>query len=172
MQWRLHAPAPCDIGPHPVTDDIDPDVAVHRRAGRSSGEFTMYFDAVALPASDTYPTALQTASSGLDPSTRLWAKTGLWFRPDVAFEIVVPEQLTGRLAAGWGGVPSSPGPGVVHPACPNALHDWVVLAGGYWASQTMCAMVVVRVGDNEQQARIGLGEPCPGQGPPGGPSDK
>ena len=133
--------------------------------------FTVYFDAIALPASDTYPNALQTSSSGPDPSTRLWAKTGLWYRPDVAFEIVVPDQSKGRLAVGWGGAPSSPNPGVVHVACPNAPRNWVVLAGGYWASQTMCATVIVRVGDKQQQAHIGLGLPCPGQGPPGGPSD-
>ena len=132
--------------------------------------FTVYFDAVALPAAPKYASALQTSSSGPGPSTRLWAKIGLWYRPDVAFEIVVPDQPAGRLAVGWG-APALPGPGALHDACPNAQHDWVALPGGYWASQTMCATVVVRSGNEEQQAKIGVGAPCPGQGPPFGHSD-
>lgn len=134
--------------------------------------FTVFFDAVALPATPMYPTALQTSAQRDDAATRLWAKTGLWYRADRAFEIVVPDALIGQVAVGWGGSPSSPGPGVANTGCPGAQHDWVVVAGGYWASRTMCATLVIRADSNEQHAPIGLGAPCPGQAPPAGPSDK
>jgi hypothetical protein len=138
---------------------------------RLPADFSVFFDAVALPASAKYTTALQTSAQGDDPATRLFAKTGIWYRADRAFEIVVPDKLKGQLAVGWGGGPALPGPGVASNPCPGAQHDWVVLPGGYWASRTMCATLLVRADGKQQEAHIGLGEPCPGQAPPAGASD-
>ena len=80
--------------------------------------------------------------------------------------------LQGQLAVGWGGSPSSPGSGITSTPCSGADHEWVALPGGYWVSHTMCATLLLRVDGQEQQVTIGLGDPCPGQLPPGGPSDK
>ena len=135
-------------------------------------DFTVFFDAVALPTTDHYPSALQTSSGGDDPATRLFAKTGIWYRADTSFDILVPGSLKQDLAVGWGGAPSSPGPGVVSGRCPGADHGWVVHPGGYWVSRTMCATLVVRASGEEKLAKIGLGAPCPGQSQPDGPSDK
>ena len=135
-------------------------------------DFTVVFDAVALPTSDNYLYALQTSSQHDEPGLRLFAKTGLWYRPDHRFTIAVPDNLTGQLGIGWGGNPSSPEPGIANTPCPNAQHDWVVLPGGYWVSHTMCATLTIQAGGKQKDVHIGLGEPCPGQAPPAGPSDR
>ncbi len=133
-------------------------------------DFTVLFDSVALPASPTYPNALQTSSQGGHDSTRLFAKTGLWYRPDQAFEIVGPADQHVRI--GWGGGPATPHLAVVFRPCSIAQHGWVVQPGGYWLSATSCASFVVRAQGKQASVSIGLGEPCPGQAPPDGPSHK
>ena len=86
------------------------------------GDLTVLFDAVALPASDRYPTALQTSAQGnVDRPGCLFAKTGLWFKPGRAFELVVPEELRDRLSIGWGQRSWS----VVVPACTDVPAEWV-----------------------------------------------
>lgn len=130
--------------------------------------FTVLFDVVALPTSDRYPTALQTSAQGKDPEGRLFAKTGLWFKLGRALELVVPEDLRERLSIGWPQRSWS----VVLPACTNVPSEWVVLAGGYWVADPLCADLIVRSGGQEQRVSIGVGVPCPGQAPPPPPSDQ
>jgi hypothetical protein len=130
-------------------------------------EFTVLFDAVALPTSETYPSALQTnLEPDADPAGRLFAKTGLFFRPGHDFEIAVPDQLRDRISIGW----AQRAWRVTDPACPGSSQDWTSLVGGYWVAETMCADLIVRSGSNERHVSIGLGTPCPGQTPPQGPS--
>jgi hypothetical protein len=125
---------------------------------------------VALPTSDTYRSALQTGNNPDEGrSARLFAKTGLWFRRSGGFELVVPENLRGRLSIGWESVRAWR---VVVPACPDANSEWVVRPGGYWVADPMCATLLVRSNGQERAVTIGLGTPCPGQSPPDGPSDK
>ncbi len=54
---------------------------------------------------------------------------------------------------------------------PDAESDWLVLAGGFWVSVPMCAELIVEADGVEERVEIGLGQPCPGQEPPAGPSD-
>ena len=132
-------------------------------------DFTVFFDAVALPTSERYPSALQTGlqRSPTDPAGRLFAKTGLMYRPGHDFELVVPEQLRGRLSIGW----DKRAWRVTDPVCPGVPDEWMWLPGGYWVAETMCADLIVRSGTDERHVTIGLGTPCPGQAPPQGPSD-
>ena len=57
---------------------------------------------VALPISPRYP-ALGTSLSGDgNGPLRLFAKTGLFFRPGTKFELIVPARFASRLRIGWG----------------------------------------------------------------------
>lgn len=134
-------------------------------------DLTVFFDSVALPTSDHRPEALQTGAQGEfthDRAGRLFAKTGLWFKPGKAFELIVPDELRDRLSIGWASPRSSR---VVVGECGDVPREWVVLPGGYWVADPLCAELIVRSGDAEQRVSIGLGAPCPGQAPPPQPSD-
>ena len=159
-----NAPAPAPVVP-PVSDpplvqylpclddhsDVPPD-------------FTVVSDAVALPLSDSYPTSLQTAPSPEVPGLKLWAKSGLLYRPDHPFSISVPEALKGQLAISWDEALAKPVSTVVNTPCPAAAHDWAVLHGGYWVYRSMCATLLVTIDGVEKEVHIGIGEDCPGQG--------
>lgn len=119
---------------------------------------------VALPISSRYP-ALQTFLSGNGP-LRLFAKTGLFFRPGTTFELIVPARFTNRLSIGWG----TPSHRVVVNNCANTGGGWLALAGGYWIDHPACVPIIVRAGGKQQQVHIGVGTACPGQRPPQGPS--
>jgi len=125
---------------------------------------------VALPISPRYP-ALGTALSG-DGSgpLRLFAKTGLFFRPGTTFELIVPARFASRLRIGWGnpGTPSQT-VGVSNCASPGG-GGWLAIAGGYWIDHPACVPIIVRAGGRQQQVHIGVGTACPGQRPPQGPS--
>jgi hypothetical protein len=131
---------------------------------------TVYFDTVALPTSDRYPTALQTGAQGEfahDPAGRLFAKYGLYYKPGHAFEVIVPDEFRARLSIGWA-VRSWR---VVVGKCAGYPSDWLALVGGYWVADPLCAELIVRSAGSEQRVKIGLGAPCPGQAPPPRPSD-
>ncbi|MEO6122066.1 MAG: hypothetical protein ABIR32_00040 [Ilumatobacteraceae bacterium] len=135
-------------------------------------DFTVLFDAVALPTSDSYPNALQTSLTGTDGQTRLFAKTGLWYKPNQDLEIVVPADLLDQLSIGWAS-PAHPASRVTTSDCTASNSDrWVVVAGGYWIEKPMCATLVVRVAQQERRVTIGLGQACQGQDPPLGRSDQ
>lgn len=131
---------------------------------------TIYFESVALPTSDRYPTALQTGAQGenaQDRAGRLFAKYGLYFKPGHAFEVIVPDEFRDRLSIGWA-VRSWR---VVVGECVGVPAEWLALVGGYWVADPLCAELIVRSAGSEQRVKIGLGAPCPGQAPPPQPSD-
>ncbi|HEV2257486.1 MAG TPA: hypothetical protein VGS06_30510 [Streptosporangiaceae bacterium] len=119
---------------------------------------------VALPVSPGYP-ALQTSLA--NGPQRLFAKTGLVIRPGATFELIVPAPFTSRLSIGW----STPSHRVVVSDCASpGRGGWLAYVGGYWIDHPACVPIIVRAGNRQQQVRIGLGTPCPGQRPPQGPS--
>ncbi len=125
---------------------------------------------VALPASPA-TRALQAFDSG-DPGTpELFAKTGLVVRAAHAFELEVPVEPGNRLAIGWGNALAfRPSARFAVPSCPDWFGTgWLSYPGGYWADRPLCLAVTVRAGGREQQVRIGIGVPCPGQEPPAAP---
>lgn len=128
---------------------------------------------VALPVGQE----LQTAPSGLsNPALRLFAKQGLLIRRGVPFDLIVAPEWQARLRIGWGNSvtptvtlrvatcrpPNSP---TVNPQDP-----WLVYAGGYWIDKPSCVLILVRVGQQEQAVKIGLGTPCPNQASSPSPS--
>lgn len=130
-------------------------------------DFTVLFDSIALPTSENYPRALQTSDQGTEGAGRLFAKTGLVFKPGHPFELIVPEELQDRLSIGW----SDRSWRVTVGDCEGFPSDWVALPGGYYVADPMCAELIVRSGATDQRVLIGLGAPCPGQAPPSQPSD-
>ena len=133
-------------------------------------DLTIYFDSVALPTSDRYPTALQTGAQGEfahDRAGRLFAKYGLYFKPGHSFEVIVPDEFRDRLSIGWA-VRSWR---VVVGECAGYPSEWLALVGGYWVAAPLCAELIVRSAGGEQRVKVGLGAPCPGQAPPPQPSD-
>lgn len=131
-------------------------------------KFAKVLDVVALPTGN-YPSALQTSSGVGEGTTRLFAKAGLWYRPDQDFSVEVTD-LDGTVSIGWGGAPSTPVARVVNHACKSDGHDWVVVQGGYWTGTVGCKRLLVRAGTRSQEVRIGVGAPCEGQTPPEQPS--
>ena len=125
---------------------------------------------VALPISPRYP-ALGTALSGDgNGPLRLFAKTGLFFRPGATFELIVPARFASRLRIGWG-APGTPSQIVEVSSCANpGGGGWLAIAGGYWIDHPACVPIIVRAGGKQQQVHIGVGKACPGQRPPQGPS--
>ena len=125
---------------------------------------------VALPISPRYP-ALGTSQSGDgNGPLRLFAKTGLFFRPGTTFELIVPARFASRLRIGWG-APGTPSHIVEVSNCANpGGGTWLAIAGGYWIDHPACVPIIVRAGGKQQQVHIGVGKACPGQRPPQGPS--
>lgn len=122
---------------------------------------------VALPTSPR-TRALQ-ASDNIDPTEpALFAKTGLLVRAGHAFELGVPDSPANHLGIGWGNALNfRPSARFAIPSCPDTFGTgWVSYPGGYWVDRPLCLPVTVRAGGREQQVRIGIGTPCPGQQPP------
>ena len=133
-------------------------------------DFLQPLGVVALPAASTHPTALQTSARTAEDGTEFYfAKTGLWWRGNTSFQLIVPTELRPVLAIGWGGAAELAH--TVNVDCdPDADDDWLVLAGGYWVREPMCAELIVEAAGVSERIEIGLGRPCPGQDPPAGPS--
>jgi hypothetical protein len=125
---------------------------------------------VALPISPRYP-ALGTALSGDgNGPLRLFAKTGLFFRPGAKFELIVPARFASRLRIGWG-APGTPSQIVEVSNCANpGGGGWLAIPGGYWIDHPACVPIIVRAGGKQQQVHVGVGKACPGQRPPPEPS--
>jgi hypothetical protein len=122
---------------------------------------------VALPTSPA-SRALQAFDSGDSTAPGLFAKTGLLVRAGHEFELEVPADRGNRLGIGWGNALAfRPSTRFAVPSCPDAFATgWVSYPGGYWADRPLCLPLTVRAGGREQQVRIGIGTPCPGQQPP------
>jgi hypothetical protein len=161
-------PAPTTATPAPATavlpcaDQIGTDAP--------AAPFETVLGVVALPASPGYQ-ALQTSRTGDSGPQRLFAKTGLVIRAGTTFDLVVPGGTT--LGIGWGSAPTTPSRRLHVPACPSAGGaGWLAYAGGYWTDRPACVALIVVAGGRQQQVRIGLGTPCPGQRPPAQPSER
>jgi len=140
-------------------------------ANEAPNDFQQVLDVVALPTAPTYPNALQTSIRDAEDGTvYFFAKTGLWWRGHTTFQLSVPAELHDVMAIGWGG-PAELAHTVSVDCDPDTEDGWLVLAGGYWVREPMCAELIVEAGGNSQTLKIGLGLPCPGQDPPAGPSD-
>ena len=134
------------------------------------GPLPVVLGVVALPISPRYP-ALGTALSGDGGGPlRLFAKTGLFFRPGTTFELIVPARFASRLRIGWGN-PGTPSQMVEVSNCANpGGSGWLAIAGGYWIDHPACVPIIVRAGGRQQQVHIGVGKACPDQRPPPEPS--
>ncbi len=161
-QSATSAPAPVAGAVLPCADQIGTDAP--------PASFETVLGVVALPASPRYG-ALQTSRSGSAGSQRLFAKTGLVIKAGTTFDLVVPDGTS--LGIGWGSGPTTPSRRLHISACPSAGGDgWLAYAGGYWTNRPACVPLIVAAGGRQQQVRIGLGTPCPGQRPPEQPSDR
>ena len=125
---------------------------------------------VALPISPRYPALGTSLSDDGNGPLRLFAKTGLFFRPGTKFELIVPVRFASRLRIGWGN-PGTPSLTVDVSNCASPGRGrWLAIAGGYWIDHPACAPIIVRAGGKQQQVHIGVGKACPGQRPPQEPS--
>jgi hypothetical protein len=136
-------------------------------------DYERFDDQVALVTSATRDQAMQ-AAPYRQPSAapfRYFSKTGLLVRTGKrTAEIRVPRSERGRLGVLWGntgqhGIASRVfrvGP------CPGGI-GYIAFPGGFYVNEPHCARVIVRVGDHERTARVGLGQACPGQRPPATP---
>lgn len=165
------APPPASIEISPVVRSTD--LGCSGNHSDVPANYTVYFDAVALPTTENYPMALQTGSQlvpsqpDADRPGRLFAKAGLYFKPGHSFEVVVPEALRDRMSIGW----SIRSWRVTVSDCRGVPSDWMAFVGGYWVADPFCAELILRSGGEERHVNIGLGAPCPGQAPPPTPSD-
>jgi hypothetical protein len=164
--------SPSQKGPAPTIAVLPCNDAIGSVATPLAGD-KVIFDSVALPTAR----ALQATRASLtDPTAGLFAKDGLLIKRGATFDLVVPDEWTGRLKIGWG----SPGEQTKHlrvPGCQphttlNQLRDsdpWVAYAGGYWIDRPACVKVLVEAGQQTQAVSIGVGIACPGQTAPPSP---
>ena len=127
--------------------------------------FTVVLGVVAVPAAPKSANALQTTRTYRGERFRLFAKTGLYYKRGKRFEISVPAAMADQLAIGWGS-PGVPRPLAYSDPCSGMPREWVGVPGGYWVNETMCARLNIRTGKRTSTVRIGIGVPCPRQGPP------
>ncbi len=130
---------------------------------------------VALLTTRTQEHALQTARlhDPVAPGYRYFAKTALLMRHGAGdAELVVPRSERGRVALSWGNTDHDGIAGRVFRVgpCP-AGSSWTAFPGGYFVTAPHCVRLIVRAGRDERRVRVGVGKACPGQLPPGEPSD-
>lgn len=132
-------------------------------------DLAVVLDRVALPTIN----ALQANASGeSDPSARLMTKSLIMIRRGASSDLVVPDEWRGRFIIGWG-PQGRRGTHVRVPDCRpthtlNPIRDtddWLGYPFRFWVSEPACVPLIVRAGQVEGTARIGLGASCPGQGP-------
>ena len=99
-------------------------------------------------------------------ASRLYTKQPLLVPAGSSFDLIVPPGERNRLAIGWGNAPTTPS-GQVHVSCKHQQEawsddgQWMNFAGGYYASEPVCATLIVRVGGQDHRIRIGVGADCP-----------
>jgi hypothetical protein len=96
---------------------------------------------------------------------RLFAKYGLVVRTGERTVLTVSDPA--HVAIGWGS-PASPVARFVVPACPRPDSDavWLDFPGGFFVTRQACISLLVTHKATRHVVRIGVGTPCPGQGPP------
>jgi hypothetical protein len=129
---------------------------------------------VALPASPR-AAALGTGRLGERDQPRLFAKSALLVRPGDSFELLAGEAPPRSLAFSWSPHTETPTPtrSLVVSGCRSTYNSkWLAFIGGYYVNRASCATLIVRTATSQRRVRIGLGEPCPRQRPPQGPSER
>jgi hypothetical protein len=120
-------------------------------------------DVVALPRADRFGKLEADANpEDSEGSVRLFAKQPLAVRADRSFDLVVPEDERDSLAIAWGNAPSRY-TWHLHVSCKSSDDlegEWIEFAGGYYASEKMCATVTVRYDGRNTSVPIGVGESC------------
>ncbi len=104
----------------------------------------------------------------VDGRLRLSSKVGLQVRANRTFQLLVPDEARDSAAIGWG-TSGMPVDGLEASACPDSSPNhsgWLSYAGGIWVATPQCLTLHVREDNNEQDIRVGVGTPCPGQQPP------
>jgi hypothetical protein len=126
--------------------------------------YESFFRKVALPTG----AALGFGPSGqTNPNAQLFAKAGLFVKPRTNFELVVPRALRGRLTISWAGAPNTVRLRIAGCDAPtdSPRKSWIGFPGGYFAPEPACVSVLVKSAGRTARAPIGIGVPCPGQGP-------
>jgi hypothetical protein len=119
---------------------------------------TVLLGAVALPTGS----ALQVSASGeTAAASRLFAKTGLIVRADVAVDISLPRDWSDRARIGWGN-PGELAVSIHVPRCGTAGDGWLAFAGGYYTATPACIPLTIRAAGRQAGARIGVGTTCAG----------
>jgi hypothetical protein len=113
--------------------------------------------------------ALQANTTGeATPSSRLFAKVGLYVAASASFELTVPDGWFGRLTFGWGS-PGTRTQDLTVSGCNStgSANSWLVFAGGFWVGEPACVPLLVKTaGAPDVTVHIGVGAACPGQAPP------
>jgi hypothetical protein len=112
--------------------------------------------------------ALRTVRSGLGAGPALWSKDGLVVSTDSAVELRVADEWRGKFSFGWGQPADRPVEHLRVPACASTrgAGKWLAFTGGYYVADPACVSLIVTVGHAQQRVQLGMGAPCPGQGPP------
>jgi hypothetical protein len=128
--------------------------------------FEVVLGVVALPTSSA-GRALGADDSGAADTPALFAKRALLVHAGQSFDLDVAPDADDDVAIGWGNESFRPSRRFVVPACADQYGTgWLAYPGGYWVDRPLCLPLTVRAGGREQQVRIGIGTPCPGQQPP------
>ena len=163
---RLDTSVPSTTSPAASPNNLSCADAVTATLSLDAGQ-TPILDQMSLTGG-TGARALQTVSSGLaDASQRLRTKLGLLTYGDREVTLEVPEGESFWFA--WGN-PWSPTRKLTIRGCSGPA--WTVFAGGFWTDRPKCVNLIIRTAGREATASVGLGDPCPGQLPPNGYTER
>ena len=118
-------------------------------AGPPSPDLEVFLDAAALPTRRV----LQPNDAG---DGWLFAKVGLYVRPDLTVELSVDDETAAGISYGRG----ERSPRVVLPRCTAMPGRWIVYTGGYYVRRPMCLPITLRVQGAEAPARVAVGTGC------------
>jgi hypothetical protein len=141
------APSPVASGNSPMPRLHCPDSLGD--VGPPSSDLEVFLDAAALPTQGE----LHPNDSG---DGWLFAKMGLYVRPDVTVELSVDPAAQAAISYGR----QDRLPTVVLQRCTDLPGRWIVYTGGYYVKTPMCLPVRVRVHGDEVQVRVPVGAGC------------
>jgi hypothetical protein len=132
------------------------------------GAYTLVLGVVAVPGSENSPNALQVTEEDEDNGWQ-GTKSGLIIpNGGEGFTLSIPQEVRDRLFIwGWGtGVFKYE---IEIPGCERTesyIDDWLIFGGGFSIRDPECVPLIVSDGSSEERIMVGVGSPCPGQGPP------
>jgi hypothetical protein len=129
---------------------------------------------VALPTSPN-SAALGTGRLGDPGLPRLFAKSPLVVRSGSSFTLTAAPASSRGLGFFWNPHPGdySPTRSLVVKSCRAAsASKWLAFVGGYYLNRASCVDLTVTTAAGTRRVKVGVGEPCAGQRPPVGPSQK